>query len=81
MFTALLDDEVKEILYHAMPNLWMKKMTKQGYIYLERSFEEMPGFSETRVENLETPAPPPAGRGLTRNKKKEKFQDRESCPL
>ena len=30
MVTALPDDEVKEILYHAMPNLWRKKMTKQG---------------------------------------------------
>ena len=37
MVTALPDDEVKEILYHAMPNLWRKKMTEQGYNYLDRS--------------------------------------------
>ena len=28
MVTALPDDEVKEILYHAMPNLWEEIMTK-----------------------------------------------------
>ena len=31
MFTALPDDEVKEILHHAMTNSWRKKMTEQGY--------------------------------------------------
>ena len=50
--TALPDDEVKEILYHAMPNLWRKKMTKQGYNYLDRSIQKMSGFFATRVENL-----------------------------
>ena len=29
MVTALPDDEVKEILYRIMPNLWRKKMTEQ----------------------------------------------------
>ena len=70
MVTALPDDEVKEILYHAMPNLWRKKMTEQGYKYLNRSIQEMAGFFESRVENPETPVPPPAVRSLTRKKKK-----------
>ena len=72
MVTALPDDEVKEILYHVMPNFWRKKMTEQGYNYLDRSIQEMSGFFATRVENLETPAPPSAVRSLTRKKKNSK---------
>ena len=58
MVTALPDDEVKEILYHAIPNSWRTKMTEQGYIYLDRSIQKMSVCFETRVEKLETPAPP-----------------------
>ena len=47
-------------------------MTEQGYDYLDRSIQEMSGFFETRIENLETPAPPPAVRSLTRKKKNTK---------
>ena len=72
MVTALPDNEVKEILYHAMPNSWRKKMTEQGYSYLDRSIQEMSGLFETRIENLETPATPPAVSSLTRKKKKSK---------
>ena len=72
MVTALPDDEVKENLYHAMTNSWGKKMTEQGYNYLDGSIQEMSGFFETRVENLETPAPPPAVRSLSRKKKNSK---------
>ena len=68
MVTALSNDEVKEILYHAMSNSWRKKMTEQGYNYLDRYIQELSGFFETRVENLETPAPE---RSLTRKKKKK----------
>ena len=54
-------------------------MTEQSYNYLDRSIQEMSGFFETRVENLETPAPPEAVRSLTRkNSKKRKavsFED------
>ena len=35
-------------------------MTEQGYNYLDRSIQEISGFFETRVENLETTVPPPA---------------------
>ena len=71
MVTALPDDEVKEILYHTIPYLWGGKLTEQGYNYLDRSIQEISGFFETSVENLETPAPPPAVRSLTRKKKKK----------
>ena len=56
-------------------------MTEQGYNYLDGSIQEMLAFFATRVENLETPAPPPAVRSLTRKKKNSKkrkavsFQD------
>ena len=64
MVTALSDNEVKEILYHEMPNLWRKKMTKQGHNFQDRSIQEITGFLEIRVEYLETPAPPSAVRIL-----------------
>ena len=54
MVTALSDDEVKEILYHAMPNMWRKNMTKQEYKYLDISIQEMSGFFETQVKIQET---------------------------
>ena len=68
MVTALPDDEVKEILYHIIPNLWRKKFTKQGYNYLDRSIQEM----SSRVKNLETQAPPPALSSQPRKKKYSK---------
>ena len=71
MVTALSDNKVKEILYHTMSNPWRKKMTEQWYNYLDRSIQEMSGFFETRIESLETSAPPPAIRSLTREKKKK----------
>ena len=63
-----------------MLNLWMKKMTKQGYNYLDRSIQEMPGYFETRIENLDAPAPSAAVRSLTR-KRRRQFQGAESCLL
>ena len=78
MATALSDDEVKEILYHAMHNLWRKKMTEQDYNYLDKSIQEMSGFFETRVENLETQAPLPAVRSLPRKKKRKNSKKRKA---
>ena len=46
-------DNVKEILYHTMPNTWKKKMVEQGYNYLDSSIQQMTEFFETRVENQE----------------------------
>ena len=56
-------------------------MTKQGYNYLDRSIQEMTGFFETRVENLETPAPPPAVRSSTKKKKKKIPRNGKLSPL
>ena len=61
-----------------MPNLWMKKMSKQDYNYLDRSIQEMSGFFETRVDNLKTPAPPPAVRSQTRKKKKKNSKNQKA---
>ena len=49
--------------------MWRKKMTEQGYNYLDWSIQEMSGFFETRVENLETPIPPLAVKSVPRKKK------------
>ena len=49
----LPDDDVKEILYHNMPNTREKKMVEQGYNYLDGSIHSMVEFFETRIENLE----------------------------
>ena len=43
-----------------------------GYNYLDRSIQEMAGFFETRVENLETSAPPLAVRSLLGKKENKK---------
>ena len=40
---ALPDDNVKEIIYHTMSNLWNKKMIKQGYSYLDNIIQEISG--------------------------------------
>ena len=50
---SLPEDEVKEILYHAMPNMWKKKKVEQGHNYLDGSIQNMTEFFETRIENLE----------------------------
>ena len=56
--TSLPDDDIKEILYHAMPNTWKKKMVEQGYNYLDDLFHSMAEFFGTRIENLEKSIPP-----------------------
>ena len=35
LVASLPDNDIKEILYHAMPNTWEKKMAEQGYKYLD----------------------------------------------
>ena len=56
MVTSLPDNEEKEKPHHVLPNLWRKKMTEQGYNYLDRSIQEMLDFFEIRIGNLEAPA-------------------------
>ena len=52
--TKLSFDDLKEILYHAMPNSWKKEMTKQGFNYIAYPINEICNFFQTRCENLET---------------------------
>ena len=54
-------------------------MTEQGYNYLDRSIQEMSGFFKTRVEKLETPAPPLVIRSLTRKKKKKSSKKQKAA--
>ena len=67
--TSLLGDDIKETLYHAMPNLWEKKMIEEGYNYLDGPIHAMAELFETRIENLEKSIPPSIP---TRNSKKSK---------
>ena len=69
LVTFLPDDDVKVILYHAMPNIWKKKMVEQGYNYLVGSIHSMAEFFETRIENLEKSIPLSV---RSRNRKKSK---------
>ena len=56
-------------------------MTERGYNYLDRSIQEMSGVFETKVENLETLAPPPTVRSLTRKNKKKIPRKGKLSPL
>ena len=47
---SLHDDEIKEFLYHAMPNLWEKKFTEHGYNYLDGPIQSMAKFFKVRIE-------------------------------
>ena len=53
--SKLSDDDMKDILYHAMPNSWKQNMTEQGYNYIAQTLTEMTEIFEIRIENLETP--------------------------
>ena len=53
-------------------------MAERGYNYLDRSIQEMSGFFETRIENLETVVPPAAVRSISRKKKKKKSKKQKA---
>ena len=53
LVTSLPDDGIKEILYHAIPNTWKKKMAEQGYNLLDGPIHSMAEFFEITIENLE----------------------------
>ena len=74
LVTSLPNDDIKEILYHTMPNIWKKKMVEQGYNYLDGPIHSMAEFFETRIENLEKSIPPSV---CSRNKKKAKKRSRK----
>ena len=69
LVTSLPDDDIKEILYHTMPNIWKKKIVEQGNNYLDGPVHFMAKFFEKRKKNLEKSIPPTV---LTRNKRKSK---------
>ena len=43
-------DDMKEVLYHTMPNTWKKKMVEQRYKYLDGPIHSMAEFFETRIK-------------------------------
>ena len=80
LVTSLPDDDIKEILYHAMPNTWKKKMIEQGYNYLDGPIHAMAEFFETRIENLEKSIPPsvPSRNGKKSKKASKKKEESET---
>ena len=71
----LPDQEVKEILFYAMPETWQNRMTEQGYNYLDVSVtvQNMADFFESRSENLEVKTGiKKAKRNKTKSSKKRK---------
>ena len=69
LVTSLPNDDIKGILYHAISNMWKKKMVQQGYNYLDVPIYSMVESFETRIEVLEKSIPPSAH---SRNNKKSK---------
>ena len=57
LVASLPDDNIKEILHHAMPNMWEKKMVEEGYNYLDSPIHSMTEFFEIMIENLEKSIP------------------------
>ena len=76
LVVSLPDDDIKEILCHAMPNTWKKKMIEQGYNYLDGPIHAMAEFFETRIENLEKSIPPSVSSRNPKKSKKEKKKEK-----
>ena len=49
---SLGEDEVKDIIFRALPHSWKKQMTLQGFNYPTQDIVEMVRFSE-RIESME----------------------------
>ena len=49
---CLPEDELKEVLFHAMPSTWRQEMTKQGFTYPNHTVIDLIQFAE-RLESLE----------------------------
>ena len=70
LVTFLPDDDIKAILYHAMPNTWKKKIVEQRYKHLDGPIHSTAEFFETGIENLEKSIPPSIpSRNNRKNKK------------
>lgn len=70
----LPDHEIKEILFYAMPKSWQKRMTEQGYNYMDDavSVQHMADFFEARCENLEVKTEKKAKKERKASSKKSK---------
>ena len=66
------DDDIKEILYHTIPNTWKKKLIEQGYNYLDGHIHSRTEFFEKRIENLEKSIPPSVHSRNNRKKNKKR---------
>ena len=69
LVTSLPDDDIKEILHHAMLNTWKKNMVEQGYKYFDGPMHSKAEIFKTRNENVEKSIPPSI---LSRNREKTK---------
>ena len=49
LVTSLPEDDIKEILYHAIPNTLKRKILEQGYNYLDGPIHSMEEFFESRI--------------------------------
>ena len=67
--TSLADDDIKDIMYHTMPNMWKEKKVEQGYDYLDGHINVIAEFFETNIESLEKSIPPSVP---SRNNRKSK---------
>ena len=52
LVALLPDDDIKKILYHAIPKPWKKKIVEQRYNYLDGPIHSMAEFYETRIEKF-----------------------------
>ena len=67
LVTSPSDDDMKEILYRAMPNMWKKKMINRDTTTPIHSMAE---FFEKMIENLEKVIPPSVTSKIRRNPRK-----------
>ena len=80
LVTSLPDNDIKEILYHTMPNMWEKKMVEQGQNYLDGLIHSMAKIFEIMFENLEKINPTKCSLKKQENKEK-RVQEKESSDI
>ena len=70
LVTSFHDDDIKEILYDNMPNMWKKKNVEQGHNYFYNPIHSMAEFFETKIKKLKKSIPPNIpSRSWKKNKK------------
>ena len=74
--TKLPDDELKEIVYNALPSSWQVAMTTQGFDYPNEDIQDIIGFCE-RYEILEEDPIPRKKRGKESSKSTSKSKKRK----